>query len=182
MWTNNAFEDGNQSSYIDISKAGTGGNYSLVGLDTLKALKVNEKQITFDRRRRNRKQTYAEALTGNSICWGKNPTVEENQINILFTFNDDNSSGDKILATPEKVEEMSSTKLDNKWIKNARNLRKCKSDKEKIKLKSPRNVLIRIFSGLLEEDQRNSSKISISRPKRIAHVSVYINSSEPSRP
>ena len=172
----------------------------------MKVLKVNEKQITFDRRRRNRKQTYAEALTRNSISWVKNPTVEENQINILFTFNDDNSSGDKILATPEKVEEMSSTKFDNKWIKNARNLRKCKSDKEKIKLKSPRmrectnekaevnknsddrfnsfsNLnFFRIFSGLLEENQRNSSKISISPPKRIAHASVCINSSEPARP
>ena len=73
-WTNNTFEDGNKSYYIDLSKTGTGSNYSLVGSDTLKDLKVNEKWITFDRRRGNKKQTYVEALTGNSICWGKNPT------------------------------------------------------------------------------------------------------------
>ena len=47
--------------------------------------------MTIDRRRENRKETYAEALTGNSICWRKNPTVEENQINISLTCNDENS-------------------------------------------------------------------------------------------
>ena len=39
----------------------------------------------------------------------------------------------------------------------------------------------RVFSGLLEEDQRNSSKISTSPPERIADISVRIKSSEPAR-
>ena len=105
MRTNNAFGDGNKSSNINLSKRGTEGNFLLVKLDILKGLKVVEKYVTFDRRRGNRKQSYAEGLTGKSICGGKNPTVEENQTNILSTFNDGNSSDDKVAITPEKVKE-----------------------------------------------------------------------------
>ena len=124
----------------------------------------------------------------------------------MLTFNDENSSVDKILATPEKVEEVSSTKLDDKLITNERNRRKCRSNKEKIKLKSPGMLeytkeeveinkknddrfnsfsnlnFFRIFSDLLEEGQRNSSKISTSPPERIADISVCIKSSDPARP
>ena len=34
--------------------------------------------VTFDRRQRDRKQSYAEVLTGNIICGRNNPIVEEN--------------------------------------------------------------------------------------------------------
>lgn len=67
--TDNAFEEGNKTSNIDPSKTGTEGNYSLVKFDTLKDIKVDKKWITFDRRG-NRKQSYAEALTGNNIYGG----------------------------------------------------------------------------------------------------------------
>ena len=109
---NNAFEDDNKSSGIDLSKIGTEGNYSLVELDTLKGLKADEKRRTFDRRKGNRKQGYVEALTGNSICRRK-IQQEENQINILSTFNDDNLSGYKVSTTAEIVEEIRSTKFDD---------------------------------------------------------------------
>ena len=82
---------------------------------------IDGKYVTFDRRRGSRKQSYAEGLTGKSICGGKNPTVEENQTNILSTFNDGNSSDDKVAITPEKVKEISL-----KWITNEGSRRKCK--------------------------------------------------------
>ena len=105
-------------------------------LDTLKGLRVDEKRITFDRRRGNRKQSYAEVLTRNCIGAGKNPTVEENQIDTLSNFNDDDLSDDKVSTTPEKVEETYSTKFDDTCITSEKNSKKCNLDKEKTKLKS----------------------------------------------
>ena len=52
----------------------------------------------------------------------KNPTVKENQINILSAFNDGNSSDDKVSTIPKKVEEISSTKFNDKWITNEENV------------------------------------------------------------
>lgn len=60
----------------------------------------------------------------------ENPTVE-NHINILSTFIDDNLPDDKASVAPEKVEQISSTKCDNKWITSERNWGKCKSKKER---------------------------------------------------
>lgn len=52
----------------------------------------------------------------------KNPTVKENQINILSAFNDGNSSDDKVSTIPKKVEEISSTKFNDNWITNEENV------------------------------------------------------------
>ena len=132
----NAFEDGKKSFDTDLCKTGTEGNYLFLELDTLKGLRVDEKRITFDRRSGNRKQSYAEVLTGNCIGAGKNPTVEENQIDTLSNFNDDDLSDDKVSTTPEKVEETYSTKSDDTCVTSEKNSKKCNLDKEKTKLKS----------------------------------------------
>ena len=113
------------------------------------------------------------------------------------TFNDDNFSDDKVSTTPEKAEEIGSTKFNNKWNINERNRRKCKSNKEIMKLKSAGTLectdekveinkssddrfnsfsnlnFSRIFSVFLEEEQRNASKISTSPPEKIANTSMY---------
>ena len=105
-----------------------------------------------------------------------------------------------ITSTPEKVEEINSTKFDDKWITNERNRRKCKSNKEKMKIKSAGMLELndekvennknsgdrfnsfsnlnfsRIFSGLLEEKQRNCSKIFTSPSERIEDTSLCTDS------
>lgn len=71
----------------------------------------------------------------------------------MSTFNDDNSSGDTASATPKKVTEISSTKLDDEWITSERNGRKCWSNKEKIKLKSP--AMLECTIEKIEINKRN---------------------------
>ena len=134
--TSNAFEDGKKLFNTDLSKTGTEGNYLLLELDTLKGLRVDEKQITFDRRKGKRKQSYAETLTGNSIGRRKNPTVIENQINTLSNFNDDKLLDDKVSTTPERAEETYSTKFYDTCVTSEKNSKKSNSNKEKTKLKS----------------------------------------------
>ena len=63
----------------------------------------------------------------------ENPTVEENHRNILSTFIDDNLPDVKASIAPEKVEQISSSKCDNKWITSESERGKCKSKKEKTK-------------------------------------------------
>ena len=90
----------------------------------------------------------------------ENPTVEENHRNILSTFIDDNLPDVKASIAPEKVEQISSSKCDNKWITSGRG--KCKSKKRENEIWGNKVIYLEYFFGLLEEEQCNYSKLFTS--------------------
>lgn len=128
--------------------------------------------------------------------------MEENQISILSTFNDDNLSDVKYQLHQRKLRKyvqpnLTISGLQMKGIGENISQMKLKSSgmlectDEKVEINKSINDRFSsfwnlnfsgIFPGLLEEEHPISRKISISPPERIADTSVCSNSSEPSWP
>ena len=108
-------------------------NSSQKELDVVKGLKVNEKWISIDIRKGNKERTYAEAVTGNIVHGGKNIISGQSQFNTSSNLRD-NSTVEVSSKSENKLEENLFT-IDDKWVTNERNRRKCKrSNIEKMKL------------------------------------------------
>ena len=146
-------------------------------------------------------RSYAEAVTGNIVHRGKNITSGRNQFNTSSNSRD-NSTVEVSSRAENKVEENLFT-IDDKWVTNERNRRKCKrSNIEKMKLngtsiseyghekcgmiknnvgsfKSSLNLnFSSIMFHLVDEEQRNSYKIFTTPPERRADTSVFSNSAQ----
>ena len=72
----------------DTSKPMTEPNSSQIEFDVVKGLKVDEKWISFDRRKGNKEWNYAEAVTGNIVLGGKNIISGESQFNTSSNLRD----------------------------------------------------------------------------------------------
>ena len=128
-----------------------------------------------------------------------NKTLRQNQFNTSSNLRD-NSTVEVSSRAEKNVEEYLLT-INDKWVSNERNRRKCKrSNIEKMKLNGTviseygdeKNGMVKnnvgnfnsslnlnfssIMSNLLEEEQRNSYKISTTPPERTADTSVSSNS------
>ena len=128
-----------------------------------------------------------------------NITLRQNQFNTSSNLRD-NSTVEVSSRAEKNVEEYLLT-INDKWVSNERNRRKCKrSNIEKMKLNGTviseygdeKNGMVKnnvgnfnsslnlnfssIMSNLLEEEQRNSYKISTTPPERSADASVSSNS------
>ena len=140
-------------------------------------------------------------MTGNVVHGRKHITSGQNQFNTLCNLRD-NSTVEVSFRGENKVEENLFT-IDDKWVTNKRNSRKCKrSNIEKMKLNGTgiseygdeTSVMVKINAGnfnsslnlnfssvmsnLLEEEQRNSCKISTTPPERSAGTSASSNLSQ----
>ena len=176
-------------------------NSSQVEFDIVKGLKVDEKWISFHRRKGNKEWSYAEAMTGNIVHGGKNITSGQNQFNTSSNLRD-NATVEVSSRVENKVEENLFT-IDDKWVSNKRNRWKCKkSNIEGMKLNGTGTLeygdedsgMVRnnvgnfnsslnlnfssIISNLLKEEQRNSYRISTTLPERCANISVSSNFSQ----
>ena len=126
---------------------------------------------------------------------GKNITSGQSQFNTSSNLKD-NSTVEVTTKAENKVEENLFT-IDDKWVTNERSRRKCKrSNIEKVKLNGgdEKSGMVKnnvgnfnstlnlnfssIMSDLLEEERRNSYKISTTPPERSADTSVSSNSSQ----
>ena len=132
---------------------------------------------------------------------GKNIISGQSQFNTSSNLRD-NSTVELSSKAENKVEENLFT-IDDKWVTNERSRRKCKrSNIEKMKLNGTgiseygdeKSGMIKnnvdnfnstlnlnfssIMSNLLEEEPRNSYKISTTPPERSADTSVASNSSQ----
>ena len=128
-----------------------------------------------------------------------NKTLRQNQFNTSSNLRD-NSTVEVSSRAEKNVEEYLLT-INDKWVSNERNRRKCKrSNIEKMKLNGTviseygdeKNGMVKnnvgnfnsslnlnfssIMSNLLEEEQRNSYKISTTPPERSADTSASSNS------
>ena len=127
---------------------------------------------------------------------GKNITSGQSQFNTSSNLKD-NSTVEVTTKAENKVEENLFT-IDDKWVTNERNRRKCK----KMKLngigiseyRDEKSDMVKnnvgnfnstwnlnfssIMSNLLEEEQHNSCKISTTPPERSPDTSVSSNSSQ----
>ena len=145
-------------------------------------------------------RSYAEVVTGNIVHRGKNITSGRHQFNTSSNLRD-NSTVEISSRSENKVEE-NLFATDDKWVTNERNRRKCKrSNIEKMKLNGTgiseygheKSGMIKnnvgsfnsslnlnfssIMSNLVDEEQRNSYKISTTPRERRADTSVFGNSS-----
>ena len=96
----------------DTSKLVTETNSSQVKLDLVKDLKVDEKWISFDRRKGNKKRSYAEVVTGNIVYGGKNMKSGQKQFNTSSNLRD--SSAEEASSRAENKGEEKLFTIDDK--------------------------------------------------------------------
>ena len=108
----------------DTSKPMTERNPSQVEFDVPKSMQVDEEWITFDRRKGNKEQNYAEAIAGNIVHEGNDITSEKSRFNTSSTLRDNLT--EEVSSREENKVNENLFALDDKWVTNERNRQKYK--------------------------------------------------------
>ena len=99
-------------------------NPSQVEFDVPKGMQVDEEWITFDRRKGNKEQNYAEAIAGNIVHEGNDITSEKSRFNTSSTLRDNLT--EEVSSREENKVNENLFALDDKWVTNERNRQKYK--------------------------------------------------------